>query len=329
MAEIVLGAALSHSPQTCVHAELWDDLVARDRSGRKLLGVDGGLHSFEELCDLAPAQVKESLDLATAQNMYGRVQSSLDTIAEKIAEVDPDVVLIIGDDQSELFLNDGMPTFALFWGDELTDVPRPEDEIAKLSPGLLEGHWARHSMQKATYPVASELAKHLVIALVETGFDICQLSKQPAGRDIGHAFTAVQERVLKKKIPMIPLFQNTYFPPNQPMPGRCYDLGRALSSAIGSWNGSERVAIVASGGLSHVTVDEELDRVVLEALKTHDREELARLPRNKLRFGTSEILNWVTAAGALENLEMQLIEYIAGYRSPAGTGCGMGFAIWE
>lgn len=329
MAEIVFGAALSHSPQTCVHAELWGDLVERDRSGRKLLGVDGGLHTFEELCDLAPAQAKDVLDLVSAQKMYNRVQSSLDKIAEKIAEADPDVVLIVGDDQSELFLNDGMPTFALFWGDELTDVPRPDAEIAKMSPGLLEGYRARHSAQKASYVVASDLAKHLVVGLVERGFDISQLSKQPAGRDLGHAFTSVQERVLNKKIPMIPLFQNTYFPPNQPLPGRCYDLGVALASTIESWSGNERVAIVASGGLSHVTVDEELDRVVLKALKAHDREELARLPRNKLRFGTSEILNWVTAAGALEHLEMELIEYIAGYRSPAGTGCGMGFAIWE
>ena len=61
---------------------------------------------------------------------------------------------------------------------------------------------------------------------------------------------------------------------------------------------------------------------------TSDRESLLSLPRSKLQAGSSEILNWITAGGALEGLRMELIDYIPGYRSEGGTGVGMAFAKW-
>ena len=53
-----------------------------------------------------------------------------------------------------------------------------------------------------------------------------------------------------------------------------------------------------------------------------DRESLTTLPGSKLQSGSSEILNWVTAGGALEGLRMELINYVPGYRSEGGTGVG-------
>jgi 3-O-methylgallate 3,4-dioxygenase len=48
-----------------------------------------------------------------------------------------------------------------------------------------------------------------------------------------------------------------------------------------------------------------------------------------LNSGTSEIRNWIATAGAVEHLDMKLIDYVPCYRSPAGTGCAMGFAEWS
>jgi aromatic ring-opening dioxygenase LigB subunit len=90
-----------------------------------------------------------------------------------------------------------------------------------------------------------------------------------------------------------------------------------------------RVAVVASGGLSHFVVDEELDRRVLDILSKRDVEAVAGLPREFLESGSSEIRNWIAAAGALERLEMRLVDYVPSYRSEAGTGVGMAFAVWE
>jgi 3-O-methylgallate 3,4-dioxygenase len=80
--------------------------------------------------------------------------------------------------------------------------------------------------------------------------------------------------------------------------------------------------------LSHVIIDEELDKIVIDALRNKNGEALWRLPREKLRGGTSEILNWVALAGVAESMELKYLEYVTTFRSPAATGCGMGFAYW-
>ena len=122
---------------------------------------------------------------------------------------------------------------------------------------------------------------------------------------------------------------NTYYPPNQATPRRCYRLGQAISEAVEDYGHDLRVGILASGGLSHFTVDEELDAAVMRALREKDAEALCTLPRNKLNSGSSEIRNWICAAGALQSLPLRWSDYQPGYRTPAGTGTGLGFAIWS
>ena len=122
--------------------------------------------------------------------------------------------------------------------------------------------------------------------------------------------------------------QNTYYPPNQPRPRRSYEFGIALRNAIETWKRQARVAVLGSGGLSHFVVDEELDRKILKALQEKDIDTIASLPLERLQSGTSEIRNWITTAGAAQHLEMEVIDYVPCYRSPAGTGCAMAFAQW-
>ena len=161
-------------------------------------------------------------------------------------------------------------------------------------------------------------------------FDVSQFTRQPEGRSLGHAWTFVRRRLLgDKPVPMIPVMVNTYFPPNQPTPGRCFALGEALRRAVESWPGKEKVCVVASGGLSHFVVDEKLDRRVIDGIASKDKKSLTTIPREQLQSGSSEIMNWITAAGAMQHLSMKLHAYIPGYRTPAGTGCGMTFATWN
>jgi 3-O-methylgallate 3,4-dioxygenase len=48
-----------------------------------------------------------------------------------------------------------------------------------------------------------------------------------------------------------------------------------------------------------------------------------------MNSGSSEMRNWIVVTGATEHLDMELFDYVPCYRSPAGTGCVMGFAKWE
>jgi hypothetical protein len=71
------------------------------------------------------------------------------------------------------------------------------------------------------------------------------------------------------------------------------------AEAIRSWERNRKVAIVASGGLSHFIVDEEIDRMALDGLLKQDGQKLSHLPLERLMvLGTGEILNWIAAAGA-------------------------------
>jgi hypothetical protein len=102
-----------------------------------------------------------------------------------------------------------------------------------------------------------------------------------------------------------------------------------VRKAVESFPGDAPVGIAASGGLSHFLVDEDFDRAILKACADKDAKFLQALPRNKLNAGSSEILNWVALAGAVEHLDLDWFEYVPGYRTPAGTGTGLSFASWS
>ena len=190
--------------------------------------------------------------------------------------------------------------------------------------------WAFHGEAQEAYPGHPEFGRHVIENLMEQNFDVAQYSRQHEQRSLGHAFTFVRRRIMREDriIPMIPVLINTYVPPNQPTAARCYAFGQAIRKAIESWPGAERVAVIASGGLSHFVIDSEFDRQILEGLAKGDGEALSSVPRSKLQSGSSEVLNWIAAGGALEGLRMKLVDYIPGYRSEAGTGVGMAFAKW-
>jgi hypothetical protein len=86
------------------------------------------------------------------------------------------------------------------------------------------------------------------------------------------------------------------------------------------------VGILASGGLSHFVVDEAFDRDLLAALRRQNIEFFRTAPLHKLQSGSSEIRNWICLAGAAASLELVWMSYVPGYRTPALTGTGLGFA---
>jgi len=229
-----------------------------------------------------------------------------------------------------MFKDDGTPAFACFTGTELVDLPPSGEALERMPRGIRAASWAAHADHPADHLVASDLSAHIADQLARDDFDLTVFTKQPDGRTLGHAFTFPRYRLgLPPATPIVPVFVNTYYPPNVPSAARCYEFGRALRRAVESWPAQAKVAVIASGGLSHFVVDEELDHRVLDGIAARDAGILGSLSRDQLRSGTSEILNWIVAAGALENLAPTVLDYVPGYRTPAGTGAGMAFARWE
>lgn len=330
MADIVIGIASSHTPQLSSGVEMWSDHAERDRRNPLLLGKDDRFHTYDELLAQADPALEAELAPEVWERKYQRCQEAIDALSVFLAKEHPDVAVVIGDDQRELFRDDGIPALACFTGPQLVDMPPTAEAAQRMPAGIRAASWAAHADHPETHLVHTALSAHIAEQLSRDGFDLTVFTQQPAGRSLGHAFTFPRYRLgLARDTPIVPVFLNTYYPPNVPSAARCYDLGRALRRAVESWPAGDRVAVIASGGLSHFVVDEELDRRVLSGITGCDAGILRSLSRDQLRSGTSEILNWIVAAGTLENLAATVLDYIPGYRTPAGTGAGMAFVRWD
>lgn len=258
---------------------------------------------------------------------YAQCQRAIDHLAMALRQAEPDMVVIIGDDQDEIWRDDGRPALTLFRGAWLYDRPIPPENDP---PAYRPAHWAVHGDVEEAYPGHPELADHLLGYLMDHHFDVTQFTEQRHDRSLSHAFTFIRRRIMRDRlVPMIPLMINTYYPPNQVRATRCWELGVAVRDAVRAWGRDARVAVIASGGLSHFVIDEELDQRVIRGILDGDAESLKSIPLNMLQAGSSEICNWIAASAALTGLTPTLVDYVPTYRSPAGTGVGMTFMEWH
>ena len=328
MAEVILGIGSSHSPALLMDPTAWMVRAERDdRSVHHLYDAEGRRVSYEELEARAGASILEELQPEVMARRHAANQAAIGKLEDILLEADPDLVIIIGDDHKEVFQDDNMPAISVYWGET---VPyRPQGIMKwKYDPNLEKDLW--YPQEPSDYPVDSERALRLIGDLMARDFDVAHSKYFPDGQGMSHSFGYVYHRMMTRKVfPVIPISMNTYFPPNQVQPARAYRLGRAIREAVESWSDDLRVVIMATGGLSHFVVDEAFDREYLRILVEGGEQDHAQLPLEKLQSGNSEFRCWSALAGAMEGRRMELLDYIPCYRSPAGTGCAMGFATWR
>jgi hypothetical protein len=333
MARIVLGIGSSHGPQLGMPPEQWWRRADSDKQN-PALWYRGKTYRYDDLVEeRASAHFERELPLETMQARHAACQKAIAALGDTLAEVAPDVCVIVGDDQDEVFLEDNMPAMAVYWGETVRGMPQLH---FLRGPEPNPTGWGRFPEQPTDYPGAPDLGLHLIREFIQGEFDVAHSRTLPPGKHedhgIGHAFGYVYRRLMRDQVtPNVPIFLNTYYPPNQPSLKRCYELGRRLRQAIDSWDSDQRVALIASGGLSHFVIEEDLDQQIMQGLKAKDEKLLTGLPVEWFNSGTSEIRSWITVAGALADtdLEIEFVDYVPCYRSPAGTGCAMGFAEWR
>jgi catalytic LigB subunit of aromatic ring-opening dioxygenase len=335
MASIVFGAGTSHTPMLNMSAEEWPLFEELDRH-RAHLHKDGRRATYEDLLAVAPASMPAEIAPDKLARRHREAMAAMHRLQEGLAAARLDALIVVGDDHKEIYHDDNMPSVLLYRGETIANMPnrtaRAPGPDGPRRPAWMQRAAARYYEERETrhYPVHAGLAHHLIGELVDREFDVSSANALPEGEGEGHAFGFVHRRLMQQTaIPVVPIVLNTYYPPNQPSPRRCYRLGQAIREAIGSYPQSLRVGIVASGGLSHFTVDEALDGEVIRALREKDANALQDLPRERLNSGNSEIRNWICAAGALEQLALDWVQYCPGYRTPAGTGTGLCFAGWS
>jgi aromatic ring-opening dioxygenase catalytic subunit (LigB family) len=299
VAELVGCLAMSHAPQLMLPPDQWHLLNNR------------GSENLPERPEL------KSLTLEEKREQWDDCMAAIGRLRGMLAELEPDTVVIVGDDQHENFVDDGMPAFAVYMGEEVE---------ASVSLRYLEQEFADN---RTRYGVDTTLGRYLVEEMMEAGFDPAYCLKTRFAGGLGHAFARPLKFLLPDAGPaIVPVMVNTYHPP-APSPKRCIQFGQTLAQLIAGFPEDRRVVIVASGGLSHTRIVETLDAGFLRALRENDLSYMAAMSPAELVQGTSEIRNWIVVAAAAAGRPFELEHYVPLYRTSNGVGCAMGFARWK
>ena len=211
-------------------------------------------------------------------------------LGKTLDQARPDALVIFGSDHLETFFLHAVPTFAVIAGERAT---------------------AAFAGRTYGPRVHQALAEDLLEKLVRAGFDMAYSQEAL----LGHSFAAPFEWVLEgRDIPVVPIFVNTYLPP-LPSPRRCEALGKAIAQIIASR--PERVALLASGGMSHYPgtwkyyqPDYEFDRWCIAQLEAGNSNAFLDLTVEQLdEVGNTEMLPWAPVLGALGKQYMELLSY--------------------
>ena len=208
-----------------------------------------------------------------------------------LAEQKPDVALFIFNDHVTSFFFDHYSAFSLGIGERF--------EVAD------EGGGPRALPAVSGHPA---LAAHVGRSLVADEFDMSFFQDKPLDHGCFSPLSVLCEHREGWPFPIIPLQVGVLQSPS-PSAKRCWRLGQALRRAIESYPEDLRVALVATGGLSHQVHGERAgfnntawDAEFLELI-ANDPERLADMTLAELAtlggFEGSEVVMWLVMRGAL------------------------------
>jgi 3-O-methylgallate 3,4-dioxygenase len=314
MAQLVGILHTSHGPLTYSSPDTWDAYRAK-----RVLRSDVPAETHEEQIEKA-----------------NRSKAGIAALNAKLLEMNPDVIVIFGDDQKELYGFNNFPTLSVYTGESFTG---PEIET-RGRPELFH-----------TVPGHPGLAIRILRSFLAEGFDpaFSQTDPNPE-KGMCHAVMNPLQAFHNHSIPTVPVLVNAYYPP-QITAMRCYQIGRVIRKAIDEYPEEIRVVVIGSGGLWHTPgrpeafLDEEFDRKCLSYLELGDIREMAEYfdayrvadddpsqqmtpdvqgmtgmpPTGGPQFGTRETCNWIGAAAVADGRPNVVVDYIPMYASPIGT----------
>ncbi len=243
-----------------------------------------------------------------------------DDMARRLAATKPDVIVGIANDHLLNFRMENIPDWCVGIAD------RWQGPAA----------WFRDWLNVADYQVAGHrgLARQIVRGAGDRGINLAFAEKLLFDDNWSVPLKFLTPRY---DVALVPIHMNCVMPPLPPN-DRCYAFGQALAEMIRAWPGSERVAIMATGGLSHdpggpkyFAVDEAFDRWFLELLDAPDHARVLREVTHERMIaagdgGTVELLAWMVAMGAAgAGSKAETVFYVPS----VPLRCGMGGVAWQ
>lgn len=218
------------------------------------------------------------------------ILKALDVLRDKLLATRPDVIIGISSDHMLTSPPYNMPDLAIGVAEQHSGPAAGIEKWLRLKPFTIKGH--------------RPLARALVNESIHLGVNFVPHEKVDFDDNFSVPLTYLNPGM---RIPFIPVLVNSFVPP-QPTPEKCYAAALAMKRVIERWPGKERVAVVATGGLSHepggprnFDVDEAFDRWFLKMLTDgvpHERilRECSIERMNQAgEGGTAELLAWMMA----------------------------------
>ena len=247
MAQVVAAFGSSHSTMLVSSVEHWQEMFDRVDRRAPINDFDGVPRTFDELLKSLPADAAAKVTAGAQAERHRATMDAMDRLERDIAASGIDVLVIIGDDQRELFKDAFRPAIAIYYGDTIRNAAAPAEPAADWY--LQDQRKRMEEGKDRHYPCHPALATHLIEGLVTRDFDITAMQALSGDQFEGHAYSFIHRRFMGKgPIPIVPVILNTYYPPNQPSPRRCFDLGVAIRALIEAYPQNIRVGILASGG---------------------------------------------------------------------------------
>jgi len=250
------------------------------------------------------------------ENERDRYITAFERTGARLKACRPDIIVALSPDHWVNFFIDNMPAFCIGVGDEHDGPPEPfmadifPHKTLKGDPGFA-GHLLQTAMDSEFEPAFSHwltLDHGICVPLWRLAVDVAT--------------------------PIVPILVNEVEGP-MPVIRRCFSWGRLLRKAIGSYQPAARIAILATGGLSHSIgeatmgwIDEDFDRACIRHFEQSGEADIVRFLDEQLPKtgnGAHEVRNWVIAHGAAQSRGFELVDY---FSSPA-TFVGAGFASWR
>ncbi len=227
-----------------------------------------------------------------------RVVAGMTQIGRRIAAAKPDLLVVIASDHMFNINLSLQPPFCVGASDSY--VPFGDMEIPQ-EPRIGSRAFAQAFVERAA----------------RSGFDLAKGEEIRPDHGIALPLMFMDP---ERRIPIVPILVNINMDP-PPTPARCYALGEVLRATILEDRApGERVAILATGGLSHWLniarhgeVSEPFDRWIMQRVTEGKAPELATLsPAEIVEQGGNgglEIMNWLMAAATVPGREGEIIFY--------------------
>jgi aromatic ring-opening dioxygenase catalytic subunit (LigB family) len=214
------------------------------------------------------------------------VFSAFRAIGQEIAAARPQALVVLSDDHLHSFFLDNLPAICIGAAEQ---YPTPVEHWLKAERRVLPGH--------------ADLGAYVVTSALEGDFDPALSMELTLDHGV---LTPLELAGVARDIPLVPVLFNCVQPP-LPTMRRCFRFGKWLGEALRAYANVERVAILATGGISHDIatprmgmVNEAFDREFLRLLEAADADRAVRFATdhvNEAGNGAEEIRMWLAAMG--------------------------------